>query len=134
MWGLDRATHRVYARWLGSGHSTIREDLLCRWPKFFQSLLNGPSPEAAVLARVSAADRRTATVANNALSDTGLSAWTATADQGRNELRSREPAMTEDETTTAEMLLEALQQRASLYTQCADTTVITARINQMSTG
>ena len=88
------------------------------------------------MARVSAADRRTATAANNALilSVTGLSAWTATADQVRNELRSREPAMTEDETTTAEMLLEALQQRASLYTQCADTTVITARINQMSTG
>ena len=32
--------------------------------------------------------------------------------------------MTDDETTTAEMLLEALQQRASLNTQCADTTVI----------
>ena len=57
VWGLDRATHRVYARWLGSGHSSIREDLFCRWPKFFWSLLKGPSPEAAVLARVSAADR-----------------------------------------------------------------------------
>ena len=42
--------------------------------------------------------------------------------------------MTEDETTTAEMLLEALQQRAFLYTQCAHTTVITAQIDQMSTG
>ena len=132
---VQGATHRVYARWLGSGHSTIREDLLCRWPKFFQSLLNGPSPEAAVLARVSAADRRTATAANNALilSATGLSAWTATADQVRNKLRSREPAMTADETTTAEMLLEALQQRASLHTQCDDTTVITERIDRMST-
>ena len=136
VWGLHRATHRVYARWLGSGHTTIREDLLSRWPKFFRSLLNGPSPEAAVLARVVAADRRTATAANNALilSATGLSAWTATADQVRGELRSREPEMTDDETTTAEMLLEALQQRASLHTQCADTTVISARIDRLSTG
>ena len=136
VWGLHRATHRVYARWLGSGHSTIREDLLSRWPKFFRSLLNGPSPEAAVLARVAAADRRTVTAANNAvvLAATGLSAWTATADQVRAELRSREPEMTDDETTTAEMLLEALQQRASLHTQCADTTVISARIDMLSTG
>ena len=126
----------MYARWLGSGHTTIREDLLCRWPKFFRSLLNGPSPEAAVLARVAAADRRTATAANSALilATTGLSAWTATADQVRAELRSRESAMTDAEKTTAEMLLEALQQRASLYTQCADTTVITARIDLLSTG
>ena len=136
VWGLDRATHKVYARWLGSGHSTIKEDLLSRWPKFFRSLLTGPSPEAAVLARVAAADRRTATAANNALilSATGLSAWTATGDQVRAELRSREPAMTDDEMTTAEMLLEALQQRAYLHTQCADTTVITARIDRLSTG
>jgi hypothetical protein len=42
--------------------------------------------------------------------------------------------MTDNETTTAEMLLEALQQRASLYNQCADTTVITARIDLLSTG
>ena len=104
--------------------------------KVLPSLLSGPSPEAAVLARVAAADMRMATAANNALilSATGLSAWTATADQVRSELRSREPAMSDDETTTAEMMLEALQQRASLYTQCADTTVITARINRMSTG
>ena len=136
VWGLHRATHRVYARWLGSGHTTIREDLLSRWPKFFRSLLNGPSPEAAMIARVAAADRRTTTAANNALilSATSLSAWTATADQVRKELRSREPAMTDNEMTTSEMLLEALQQRASLYTQCADTTVITAHIDELSTG
>ena len=42
--------------------------------------------------------------------------------------------MSDDETMTAEMMLEALQQRAFLYTQCADTTVITARIDRMSTG
>ena len=136
VWGLHRATHKVYARWLGSGHTTIREDLLSRWPKFFRSLLNGPSPEVAMLARVAAADRRTTTAANNALilSATGLSAWTATADQVRTELRSREPEMTDDEMNTSEMLLEALQQRASLYTQCSDTTVITARIDRLSTG
>ena len=74
--------------------------------------------------------------ANNAviLAATGLSAWTATADQVRAELRSREASMSDAEITTAEMLLEGLQQRASLYTQCSDTTVKTAQIDQVSTG
>ena len=49
-WGT--AIKQVYARWLGSGHTTIREDLLSRWPKFFRSLLNGPTPEVAMLTRV----------------------------------------------------------------------------------
>ena len=96
VWGLPRATHSVYARWLSSGHSSIREDLLSRWPKFFRSLLTGPSPEAATLARVAEADRRSATAANNApiRSATGLSAWTATAVEVRAALQSWEVAMT----------------------------------------
>ena len=79
VWGLHRATHKVYARWLGSGHTTIREDLLSRWPKLFCSLLNGPTPEVAILARV------TTTAANNALIlfATSLRTWIATADQVR---------------------------------------------------
>ena len=62
-----------------------------------------------MLARVAAAHMRTATAANNALilAATGLRAWTATVDQLRPELRSRERAMTDAKMTTAEMLLEA---------------------------
>ena len=92
VWGLPRATHSVYA----SGHSSIREDLLSRWAKFFRSLLSGPSAEAATLARVAEADRRSATAANNApiRSATGLSAWTATAVEVRAALQSWEVAMT----------------------------------------
>ena len=88
-----------------------------------------------MLARVAAADMRMATAANNALIlfATSLRAWTATEDQVPTKLRSREPDMSDDKTTTAEMMLEALQQRAFLYTQCADTTLITALIDRMST-
>ena len=50
VWGLPRSTHRVYTRWLSSDHSNQREDLAARWPNFFRSLLNGPSPEVAVVA------------------------------------------------------------------------------------
>ena len=66
-------------------HSSIREDLLSRWPKFLRSLLSGPSPEAATLARVAAAHRRNTTAANHALllATTGLSAWTTTVEWWR---------------------------------------------------
>ena len=42
--------------------------------------------------------------------------------------------MTDAETTTAEILMEALQHRASLHTQCADTTVMSVQIDLLSTG
>ena len=42
--------------------------------------------------------------------------------------------MTDAETTTVEILMEALQHRASLHTQCADTTVMSAQIDLLSTG
>ena len=136
VWGLPRATHSVYARWLSSGHSSIREDLLSRWPKFFRSLLCGPSPEAATLARVAAADRRSTTSANNALiiAATGLSAWTATAEQIRAELQRREVAMALEELKTAEYLLELLQIRAEMSLQCDDITSLTAHINFLVTS
>ena len=136
VWGLPPATHSVYARWLSSGHSSIREDLLSRWPKFFRSLLCGPSPEAATLARVAAADRRSTTSANNALiiAATGLSAWTATAEQIRAELQRREVAMALEELKTAEYLLELLQIRAEMSLQCDDITSLTAHINFLVTS
>ena len=136
VWGVSRATHSVYARWLSSGHSSIKEDLLSRWPKFFRSLLCGPSPEAATLARVAAADMRSATAANNALifSATGLSAWTATAPQVRAELQRREVAMTADELKTTEYLLELLQISAELSLQCEDITSISAHIDFLVTS
>ena len=125
----------MYARWLSSGHSSIREDLLSRWPKFFRSLLSGPSPEAATLARVAAADRRSTTAANNALllAATGLSAWTATAAEVRSELQRREEAMTPEQLSTADYLLELLQTRAELSLQCEDTTGISAHIDFLVT-
>ena len=113
MWGLPRATHSVYARWLSSGHSSFRKDLLSRWPKFLRSLMSGPSPEAATLARVAAADRRSITAANNALllAATGLSAWTATVAEVRAEPQRQE-------TSTVDYMLELLQTQGELSLQC----------------
>ena len=135
MWGIPWATHSIYARWLSSGHSSIREDLLSRWPKFFRSLLSGPSPEATTLARVAAANRRSTTAANNALllAATDLSAWTATAAEVRSELQQWKEAMKPEQLSTSDYLLELLQTRAELSLQCEDITGISAHINFLVT-
>ena len=129
VWRVPRETHRVFARYLGSGFTTIREDLLSRWVKFYQSLLSGPSPEVATLARVAAADQRTTTAENNRLvySLTGLEARVATAAEVRTELRRRDPDMTEDEEKTAGLLCQALQARNCIWMEGLDTTGITTQ-------
>ena len=35
VWGLSRATHTASVRWLASSHTSLREDLLARWTKFY---------------------------------------------------------------------------------------------------
>ena len=42
---VSQATHKVYKRFLGSAFTTIREDLLSQWVKFYQSLCRCPLPE-----------------------------------------------------------------------------------------
>jgi hypothetical protein len=132
VWGLPRSTHTVHARWLSSGHSSLREDLLCRWPKFLRSLLTGPSAEAAVVARMAAGDARSTTAANNKLiyECTQLSAWSATPGQVRAALRAQE-VMTEQQMETAAQLGQELQDRDRLYRAGQDTTEVQRRIEEI---
>ena len=133
VWRVPRPTHRIYARWLGSGFSSIREDLLSRWVKFYQSLVAGPSPEVATIARVAAGDMRTTTAQNNRLiyDLTGLDARVATAAQVRMELRQREPELTDAESRTAGLIGQALQVRQAMYMEGLSTDDITAEIDTM---
>ena len=103
VWGLPHTAHTVYTRWLSSGHTSLREDLLARWPKFFRSLVTGPSPEVTVVARLAARDARSTTAANNhaILGTTGLEVWTATAEQVRVRLRQCDVQMNYVEEETA---------------------------------
>ena len=133
VWGVPRATHRVYARWLSGPHSSFREDLLARWVKFYQSLFTSPSPELAVIARVAARDLRSTTGANNRLihDATGLDARTATSQQVRSELRAREEAMTDGEEAVALELTSLLEDRALMEQQDMDTRLISLQISQL---
>ena len=133
VWGVPRATHRVYARWLSGHHTSFKEDLLSRWVKYYQSLLSSHSPEVAVIARVAARDLRSTTGANNRLiaNATGLDAATATSQQVRSELRRREEAMTEGEEAVALELSSLLEDRHRMKLEDLNTTTITLRIDNL---
>ena len=134
VWGLPRSAHTIYVRWLSAGHTSLKEDLAARWPKFFRSLINGPSPEAAVVARMAAKDARSTTAANNhyTCSSMGLSVWTATAAEVRKSLQQLALPMTEAELVTATWLTGALEDRAQMNTEGQDTSTITNLINHAS--
>ena len=133
VWGLPRSSHTVYARWLSSGHSSLREDLLARWPKFFRSLVTGPSPEAAVVAIAAARDARSTTAANNRTirEITGQSVWTVSGTEVRGALRERD-TMTVEERETATLLGWALQDRNSLHQSGGDITHLQNYIKELA--
>ena len=119
----------MFTRWLAGGHTSFHDDLLARWPKFYRSLLTGPSVEAAVVARMAAADARTTTAANNRLVEEccGRPAIRASAVEVRAALAAQRQ-MTEEETAAATQLTWELQDRDRARLQGLDTTAIQARI------
>ena len=129
------ASQSVSTRWLGQGHTTIREELFTQWVKFFQSLLTGPSPEEAAVARVAAANMRTTTARNNKLilDNTGLHVKVATPKQVLEEMRLRETEMTSAESHTARLLTRALEQRGFLNLNDICTKDITDTIESLCT-
>jgi hypothetical protein len=116
VWGLSRATHTATVRWLASPHTSLREDLLARWVKFFQSLLSSSSPEVAIIARLAAGDLRTTTGANNyMITKLGLSASTASPAEVWEKLRQSEPEESEEDMARLGLLLELLEQRGARF-------------------
>ena len=132
VWGVPRQTHTVFTRWLAGGHTSLRDDLLARWPKFLRSLLTGPSPEAAVVARMAAADVRSTTAANNRLVEEycGRPALTATTAEVRAALAAQH-VMTEEEWVAATHLTWELQDRDRARLQGLDTSSIQTRIDEL---
>ena len=116
VWGLSRATHTATVRWLSLPHSSLKEDLLARWVKYYQSLLNSDSPEVSTIARIAAGDARTTTGANNKLIvELGLNPRTATPAEVRERLRAAEPVETEQQMARLGLLMELLEQRGVEY-------------------
>ena len=130
VWCVPRNTHTVFTRWLASGHTSLRDDLIARWPKFFRSLLTGPSPEVAVVARMAAADVRSTTAANNRLVEEccGRPALVATTAEVRAALAAKD-TMTQEERAAATRLTWELQDRDRARIHGLDTTLIQSQID-----
>jgi hypothetical protein len=129
VWDLPRSTHTANARYLSRGHTSLRVDLLTRWPKFYRSLLTGPSAEVAAVAQMAAADARTTTAANNRVifNLTGKHAIVATAAEVKMAVRAEE-SITEPELIIAQELEKALEDRWRLKSMGFDCTDVQRRI------
>ena len=51
-WGVIRATHMATVRWLSTPHTSLKEDLLARCVKYYQSWLTSDLPEVSTIAMV----------------------------------------------------------------------------------
>jgi hypothetical protein len=118
VWGVSRATHTATVRWLSSPHTSLREDLLARWAKYFQSCLRSASLEVSTIARIAAGDLRTTTGANNQIiCDLGLDPSSATPAEVRLKVRESQPEESEEQMAKLGLLLELLERRGEVYTQ-----------------
>ena len=114
VWGVSRATHTATVRWLSLPHTSLKEDLLARWVKFYQSLLASGSLEVATIARIAAGDVRSTTGANNRMIvELGLDPRTASPAEVRERLRAAEPVETEEQMARLGLLMELLERRGN---------------------
>lgn len=135
VFGVPRSTHSTLARWLSYGLSSLREDLLTRWVKFYQSLLTSSSPHLITIARIAASDVRTTTGSNNRLiSDlTGLNPRTVTPRQVKEKLREQEWTDSEEENEKVSTLLELLQERGEVFYKGEEDPGLTTLVNYICT-
>ena len=116
VWGVSRATHTATVRWLSLPHTSLKEDLLARWVKFYQSLLASGSLEVATIARIAAGDVRSTTGANNRMIvELGLDPRTASPAEVRERLRAAKPVETEQQMARLGLLMELLERRGMEY-------------------
>ena len=118
VWGVSRATHTATVRWLSSPHTSLREDLLARWVKYFQSCLRSASLEVSTIARIAAGDLRTTTGANNQIiRDLGLDPSSTSPAEVRLKVRESQPEESEEQMAKLGLLLELLERRGEVYSQ-----------------
>ena len=131
-WDVPRSTHTFLVDgMLGSGLPSIRQQILGRYPKFIRSLLDSPSLEVAVIARVVMRDAKTTTGRNvlNLKIETSLDAVSAPLSKFRELFSSaRVPAL---DHWKFYLLSKYLKLRDDLEIRCEDTKYINDLINSL---
>jgi hypothetical protein len=131
-WDVPRSTHTFFVDGLlGSGLPSIRQQILGRYPKFFKSLLDSPSLEVAVVARIVSKDAKTITGKNllNLRIETGVDVASAPLS------KSRQLFSLVSEPTQANwkfyLLEKYLKTRNDMDTRCEDTEYINDLISSL---
>ena len=116
---------------LAAGFTSMQNQILSRYPTFFQSLLNSPSREVALLARIAARDTRSVTHRNVAHIEkmSGLSPW----DYGAKTIKSSLPTLQvpEEEKWRIGLLDTLLNMRRERNICLYDSQRITAMIDSL---
>ena len=120
-WGVPRSTHSYFLDYLSGGLVTVRRDVLARFAGFYRSLLSSPCREVSILARVVARDVRTTTARNLAMleRESGGLTWMDPAEEVKEGLASREPAVPDEDSWRIPYLGKLLEQRDTLAYQGA---------------
>ena len=131
-WDVPRSTHTFFVDgMLGSGLPSIRQQILGRYPKFIRSLLDSPSLEVAVIARLVMRDAKTTTGRNvlNLKIETSLDAVCAPLSKFRELFSSaRVPAL---DHWKFYLLSKYLKLRDDLEMKCEDTNYINDLIDSL---
>ena len=118
-WGVPRSTHRYFLDYLAGGLVSARREILGRFHGFFRSLLNSPSREVNILARIASKDIRSTTAKNLRLleDETGGMTWSANKHKVQERLLQGEPGVPEVDGWRIRYLGSLLEQRDILKYQ-----------------
>ena len=132
-WDLPRETHVYYVdNLLACGYSTIRQQVLSRYVKFFRTLLKSPCKEVAVVARIVGRDASTNTGRNilNLSLETRLCPRTSPLSQFRDVLSAPVPVPPGQDWTIS-LLKNYLSIRKKHQTACEDTSYIDGLLDSL---
>ena len=133
-WQVPRAAHTYFVDdLLSCGHSSVREDILARYVKFFLSLRSSPSTEVAVMCGVVSRDVRTTTGSNLALlkQETGCLPMEISSKKVKEVMCERRATVPEVDRWRLVYLAKLLEKRGEQYYQGADTDDLTTLIESL---
>ena len=132
VWNVPRDTYTYLTEgYFGKGFHPLRNQVLGRYPSFFQKLLNSPSKEVALLARIVGRDPRSVTFKNLKYVDklAGLSPWDFSSKRIKVNLPVK--SVPDNELWRTRMLDTLIDMRQKTYLMVEDSQHISAMISSL---
>ena len=133
-WIVPRACHTYLVdNLLSAGLSSVKEDIMLRYLKFFRGLLSSPCREVVLMANLSARDVRT-TVGKNLMylrEESSLDSWSVSPSDLRAAVHERKASIPVEDRWRLRYLARLLQERGQLNYDCKDRELHTSLINSL---